>query len=137
MNAEKTSKPTTTRHQAAGGAFFRKAAEESFFSPGGTSAFFGPGVQPKLNVSQPDDPLEREADAVADQVMRMEDPDSGPVQAAPAQGISLNRRISRQADSSPAFEGQEPGELHRKCDHCEEEENDQNEPYLSFANERP
>jgi hypothetical protein len=31
-------------------------------------------IQPKLTVSQPDDPYEREADRVADEVMRMSDP---------------------------------------------------------------
>ena len=33
-----------------------------------------PGVQPKLEIGAVDDPLEREADAVADKVMRMPDP---------------------------------------------------------------
>ena len=33
--------------------------------------FFAPVVQPKLTVNQPGDAYEQEADAVADQVMRM------------------------------------------------------------------
>jgi len=47
------------------------------------------GIQPKLAVSAPDDPYEREADAVADQVMRMADP--GSVGAAP---IAVQRKCS-------------------------------------------
>src|SRR6188768_3394310 len=74
MTAEKTSKPAITQHQQAGGTFFRKAAEESFFGQQQPTAFFGQAIQPKLSVSQPGDPQEQEADAVADQVMRMPEP---------------------------------------------------------------
>lgn len=43
-----------------------------------------PGIiQRKLVVGQPDDPLEHEADRVADQVMRMPDPEIGPAAASP------------------------------------------------------
>lgn len=54
------------------------------------------GVQAKLAVGAIDDPLEREADQVADQVMRMPDP-AAPLTAAPP-------------------------ELQRKCAACEEED---------------
>ncbi len=54
--------------------FFRKAGEESsFFGAQEANSFFSPPVQAKLSVSSPDDPQEKEADAVADQVMRMTD----------------------------------------------------------------
>lgn len=59
---------------AAQGPFFRKAGEETFFGPRPSQAFFSPPVQSKLEVSQPDDPQEKEADSVADSVMRMEEP---------------------------------------------------------------
>src|SRR5271166_3188006 len=56
-----------------------------------------PGIiQPKLVVGRVDDPLEREADAVADRVMRMSDP---------ALSISSG-----------------PPEINRKCAECEEED---------------
>jgi hypothetical protein len=77
-SAEKTNQSTFINRQAnAGGAFFGMAQpQNSFFSPtqeqGG--AFFSPAIQPKLSVSQPDDPQEKEADAVADKVMRMAEP---------------------------------------------------------------
>jgi hypothetical protein len=53
--------------------FFRKAGEEGFFGTKTQTSFFNTGVQAKLNISQPDDPLEKEADATADKVMRMPD----------------------------------------------------------------
>lgn len=56
--------------------------------------------QPKLNIGPVDDPYEREADAVADQVMRMSDHDA--------------RKI--QPEISPLS-------VQRKCAQCEEEEN--------------
>ena len=55
-------------------AFFRKAGEETFFGSNEHSSFFNPVVQTKLSVSSPDDPQEKEADTMADQVMRMPEP---------------------------------------------------------------
>jgi Domain of unknown function (DUF4157) len=54
--------------------FFRKAGEESFFGAQEQPSFFSAPIQAKLTVSSPDDPQEKEADAVADQVMRMPEP---------------------------------------------------------------
>lgn len=62
--------------------------------------FFKPLLQPKLTVNQPNDIYEQEADAVADQVMRM------PV-----------TRAHEQSFFQPAISS-----LQRKCTHCEEEE---------------
>ncbi len=69
--------------QTAGATFFRKAGEESFFGAQNKPAFFGAPVQAKLSVSKPDDPQEKEADAVADKVMRMAEP--------PAQAATVNK----------------------------------------------
>lgn len=63
-------------------------------------------IQPKLTVNTPNDRYEQEADAVADQVMRMPDPSRTPsVSDAPF-------GVSRLTVSS----------LQRKCEHCEEKE---------------
>jgi len=62
--------PTTTEQ----GVFFRKAGEQGFFGARETGSFFPASVQAKLEVSHPDDPQEKEADAVADHVMRMPEP---------------------------------------------------------------
>lgn len=74
--AEKAKSVNVQRQQQQPGqTFFRKAGEESFFSTPESSSFFSPtAVQAKLSVSSPDDPQEKEADAVADQVMRMPEP---------------------------------------------------------------
>jgi len=63
---------------------------------------FGRVIQAKLQISQPGDEYEREADRVAEQVMRMPDAAS----AEPVTGDALPP-ISR---------------LQRKCAQCEEEE---------------
>src|SRR5215213_1007869 len=60
-----------------------------------------PYIQAKLNVSSPGDQSEREADRVADKVMRMPDP-----QATRGATVSIQTRSSR---------------IHRKCAGCEEE----------------
>ncbi|QNF34703.1 DUF4157 domain-containing protein [Adhaeribacter swui] len=78
-SAEKTVKPAAALQQkAAGTSFFRKAGEEGFFqkepAQQENTRFFHPSVQAKLTVSRPDDPQEKEADAVADQVMRLPEP---------------------------------------------------------------
>jgi peptidoglycan hydrolase-like protein with peptidoglycan-binding domain len=54
-------------------------------------------VSPKLSIGSPDDPLEREADDMADKVMRMEIPE-------------------------PISFSQNKNSVSRKCAHCEEEE---------------
>jgi hypothetical protein len=53
--------------------FFRKAGEGNFLGKSEQPAFFGSVIQAKLSVSSPDDPQEKEADAMADRVMRMPD----------------------------------------------------------------
>ncbi len=62
-----------------------------------SSPFFKPVIQPKLTINNPNDAYEQEADAMADKVMRMEQP-----------GVQL-KPLSITA-------------VQRKCEHCEEEE---------------
>jgi hypothetical protein len=77
--AEKINAPVVNRSQQnSGPAFFRKAEEESYAGEQSQSAFFSPTVQAKLTVSRPDDPQEKEADAVAEHVMRMPEPAAAP-----------------------------------------------------------
>ena len=80
--AEKTIQPATVVQQKAQQqSFFRKAEEESFFGSNEQPSFFNAPVQAKLSVSSPDDPQEKEADAVADTVMRMPDPATSTISA--------------------------------------------------------
>ena len=53
-----------------------KERKSPFFSKAPTSYFF----QPKLTIGPVDDPYEREADAVAEQIMRVSDTDVGKIQ---------------------------------------------------------
>lgn len=78
-SAEKTIKSTSVARKQADTSvsFFRKADEGTFFGEKESSPFFGASVQAKLTVSQPDDPYEKEADQVAETVMRMPEPASG------------------------------------------------------------
>ena len=77
---DKTRQVPAAQQRAAAPSFFRKAGEqESFFGPKQNPTFFGSPVQPKLTVSTPDDPQEREADAVADKVMRLPEPAAAPL----------------------------------------------------------
>jgi len=74
-SADKTIKSApSVQQKTAGTTFFRKAGEESFFGAKENPSFFKPSVQAKLTVSTPDDPQEKEADEVADKVMRMPEP---------------------------------------------------------------
>jgi hypothetical protein len=65
------------RHGNDNPVFFRKPGEEEAVGEQ-QSTFFSPAVQAKLSVSRPDDPQEKEADAVASQVMRMPEPVAEP-----------------------------------------------------------
>jgi hypothetical protein len=76
--AEKTSSTITSiQRKTEGARFFRKAADESFFGTKEGAGFFNATIQPKLSVSSPEDPQEKEADAVAEQVMAMPEPAGG------------------------------------------------------------
>ncbi|SDP92455.1 protein of unknown function [Mucilaginibacter sp. OK268] len=66
----------------------------------GNAPFFGPLIQPKLTVNQPNDIYEQEADSMADKVMRMTTP----------------------AHNENSFFKPVSDNIQRKCQHCEDEE---------------
>lgn len=100
--SEKTTRPSSTVQRKTGDAtFFRKAGDEGFFGGKEQSSFFSPAIQPKLNVSSPDDPQEKEADAMAEQVMRMPEPTAAPEQKEEEKiQAKLSNVIQRSADDS-------------------------------------
>jgi hypothetical protein len=65
-------------------------------------------IQAKLSIGTIDDPMEHEADAIADRVMRMPEPSFSAAYAGGDQAVQ------------------------RKCSHCEEEEKAQRKPLISF-----
>lgn len=72
-SVEKTS-VSRSRQQPVNASFFRKTGDNTFVGNKESNTFFTPSIQAKLSVSSPDDPQEKEADAVADKVMRMKAP---------------------------------------------------------------
>lgn len=118
-SAEKTTNVTVQRQQQQSQqSFFRKAGEESFFAAKESPSFFSSTVQAKLSVSSPDDPQEKEADAVADQVMRMPEP------------AAVNEQKDEQLQKKEIGEKEEvqaklqtPSvSVQRKCAGCEQED---------------
>ncbi|HVY69434.1 MAG TPA: DUF4157 domain-containing protein, partial [Verrucomicrobiae bacterium] len=75
--AEKASRASTVTQSARRGELFRSPAHESFFRPAKPLPF----IQPRLEVSKPDDPHEREAEQTAHRVMTM--PEPAPAVATP------------------------------------------------------
>ncbi|MEE8522543.1 MAG: DUF4157 domain-containing protein, partial [Thermoanaerobaculia bacterium] len=71
-------------------------------------------LQTKLEVGEPDDQLEQEADRVADQVMRMPDSAVAPPTAATSSASSTLQRMCTECE--------EEEQIQRKCAKCEEEE---------------
>jgi hypothetical protein len=101
--------------------------EKSFFSSDAAPAFF----QPKLSIGQPDDKFEKEADHVADKVIRKK----GMEEEEPAiqrQEITTIQRLATPLEDENFAtndermkrdrELREKPELQQKCSHCEEEE---------------
>lgn len=78
-------------------------SEKETSTPNQQGLFFKPVIQPKLTINQPDDEYEKEADEVADRIMRMPGP-------------SVNEDAFFKPAVSP---------IQRKCAHCEEEERQQ------------
>ncbi len=119
--AEKSVKPAT--------AVQRRAEQAPFFAPRSvetesrSQGFFSPAaVQPKLSVSVPGDVHEREADAMADSVMRMP---AAPQRAAPLSGhgsdtsAEIERTAEERRDEMEAT--QPPPTVQRQQDREEEE----------------
>jgi hypothetical protein len=68
-------------------------------------------VRAKLAVSEPGDAVEREADAIANRVMRMPEPATTPVSGAPAAGAKAEqvKRLAQRDEKKPATaDGQAP-----------------------------
>lgn len=83
--------------------------ENQFFAPAAAL-----GIQTKLTIGAPDDPLEREADAVADQVVqRLAENSSAAVEPPAAAAQNLEAKPIQRLPIST---------IQRKCDHCEQEE---------------
>lgn len=76
-----------------------------------TSYKNGINIQPKLTVGAPDDPYEREADSVADKVMRM--PEQDFIQHKPGEEDDKKVQLKRNAGTN--F-------IQRKCEECDKEE---------------
>jgi len=104
--------------QNSGTTFFRKAGEESFFGSKESSSFFNPTVQAKLSVSAPDDPQEKEADAVADQVMRMPETTAAP--SLPNKDDDKLHRKEEEGEIQPKLQAPVIS-IQRKCTDCENE----------------
>ncbi|MCC5905119.1 MAG: DUF4157 domain-containing protein [Balneolaceae bacterium] len=76
--------------------------------------FFGPAtLQPKLEIGSPDDAYEREADRVADQVIRMSDP-----------------AIQKFDDEDDELQMKRKSAIQMKCDTCKHEEELQRKPLI-------
>jgi hypothetical protein len=77
-------------------------------------------IQPKLTVSSPDDHYEREADRVADEVMRMPDPTP----------VEIQRTFSGLQRKCAKCEEEGSAHIRRKCAACEKEAHPQGEESL-------
>ncbi len=104
----------------------RQEAQHPFFAP----AF----IQPKLTINQPNDVYEKEADAVAEKVMRMPATDAQPLFFSPKPvPVSPVQRVCEHCKGDEKKEEEDEAQpvqrkpektfdIQRKCAHCEEEE---------------
>jgi hypothetical protein len=100
-----------------GNTFFRKAGETTLIGEPQAPTFFAPSIQAKLNISSPEDAQEKEADAMADRVMRMPEP----IVAAPPTGQQEIQRQEEEKEEEVQAMHDTPA-IHAKCDDCKEEE---------------
>ncbi len=107
-SADKVNKSSVTVQRQSAQPFFARKHSESFFSGTETSSSHTSFIQPKLSVSHPDDPQEKEADQMANKVMTM--PEAAPVAAAANQQEEVQRK-----------EGEEQ-ELQRSAEEKKEEQ---------------
>ena len=118
---KQTTAPTTTPAKTHGSQpFFGRPAQTSLSAEQTEPAFFGPApfIQAKLTIGAPDDPYEREADAVAEQVVqRMSAADNDPAGTA-----EERMRKDKMIQEKPLAIQRMPMSVQRKCAACEEEE---------------
>ena len=120
MSTQHTTRDNATPSQ-------KNKPKSNFFSGKGNGFF--PTVQAKLTLSQPGDAAEREADAMADKVMRKAA--TGPVTEPPRVAGNVIPPVQRKCSHCEEEEKklqrkEEEGEelpVQRKCSHCEAEEN--------------
>lgn len=142
MSTTQTAEPKAKSGSASSSS--HEVAENSFFASQGNEGFFnGLPVQAKLNISPPDDPQEKEADQVADTVMRMpqtqDEGSMGTSENSSGSGVQINRKCAQCEEEEkmqhmpemPIQRNSEEGEqvnafpesaIQRKCAHCEEDE---------------
>lgn len=110
MKAKTSNKQSESVHNVSPSTLKGETKEGFFsFSERSKKTFFSPSViQPKLEIGQPNDEYEREADRVADTVMRMPDPQ---IQRQPVEEEEERLQMKRENTL-----------IQRKCDECEEEE---------------
>ncbi|MFN8303902.1 MAG: DUF4157 domain-containing protein [Saprospiraceae bacterium] len=106
---KQTATPTKTPAHPSSQPFFGRQAGSVLASEQAEATFFGPApfIQAKLTIGAPDDPYEREADAVAEQVVQR--------MSAPASEMEEKEQIQPKIQRFPLT-------VQRKCAACEEEE---------------
>ncbi|HNE27536.1 MAG TPA: DUF4157 domain-containing protein, partial [Saprospiraceae bacterium] len=106
---KQTATPTKTPAHPSSQPFFGRQAGSVLASEQAEATFFGPApfIQAKLTIGAPDDPYEREADAVAEQVVQR--------MSAPASEMEEKEQIQPKIQRLPLT-------VQRKCAACEEEE---------------
>ncbi len=130
--ADKTHHAAASQQKAAAPTFFRKAGEGSFFGGGEVEhrpSFFGAPVQAKLSVSSPDDPQEKEADAVASQVMRMPDPVASPEKK---EEETIHKKEEDKDEKLHTKPETSPISIRAKCESCEKEDKAQAKLFRSI-----
>jgi outer membrane protein OmpA-like peptidoglycan-associated protein len=92
--------PTNSNHFP----FFQKESGNNFFNGNGKSFFNSNAIQAKLIVDRPDDPYEKEADAMADKI------------------VERNKTFDHSKNYSTSFFNGSNTFLQRECSNCEQEE---------------
>ncbi|HMK25328.1 MAG TPA: DUF4157 domain-containing protein [Chitinophagaceae bacterium] len=110
---------TPVQRQADQSPFFSRKEDAGFF--GNKESFFPTAtIQAKLSVSSPDDPQEKEADAMADHVMRMPEPAAAP--AAKEEEKLQKKEEDKKEEQVHAKLGSSPVMVQTKCESCEKED---------------
>ncbi len=110
MKSPKSKSSQETTHASI--PIWNNSGKSNFFQSRSDSSlqFFGPStIQPKLKIGKPNDKYEKEADRVADTVMRM--PDDPHIQRQPVEEEEEELQMKRENTL-----------IQRKCEECEEEE---------------
>ncbi|WP_299885370.1 DUF4157 domain-containing protein [uncultured Lacinutrix sp.] len=152
--ADKTVKPSVKLQRKTEQSFFGSQKEQRVSAP--ESTFFKPAVQAKLRVNKPDDSYEKEADAVAESVVNMPEPQKQPnitiglpdvqrmeetkdeeEETLQMSSMTIQRMVEEEQEDNTSIQAKQISFIQRDVNDINPSSNEEDETVQTYSSERP